>query len=145
MRIRALGLAVVVAAVAVGASEHPRAEIGKPGLTPVPCPTQEWQLGEAAFEALPGAKAHFGKYDGGLYRIEIPDNWNGDLVLFAHGFVSNAGTNGSMLRVGTHRFRALNHLRCTTSGFRGIEHDHGDAVMSVIRSSPIPADEPRRL
>jgi pimeloyl-ACP methyl ester carboxylesterase len=105
MRIRALGLAVVVAAVAVGASEHPRAEIGKPGLTPVPCPTQEWQLGEAAFEALPGAKAHFGKYDGGLYRIEIPDNWNGDLVLFAHGFVSNAGTNGSMLRVGTHRFR----------------------------------------
>src|SRR5262249_40076045 len=28
-----------------------------------------------------------------------------DLVLLAHGFVSNAGTNGSMLRVGTHRFR----------------------------------------
>ncbi|HKB10702.1 MAG TPA: hypothetical protein VKD69_08605 [Vicinamibacterales bacterium] len=105
MPIRAVAFAFVVAVVGIAASEHPRAEIGKPGLTPVPCPTQEWQLGDATFEALPGAKAHFGKYDGGLYRIEIPDTWNGDLVLFAHGFVSNAGTNGSTLRVGTHRFR----------------------------------------
>jgi len=84
--------------------ERPRA-IGKPGINPLPCPQQEWQLGDATFEALPGARAFFGKYDGGLYRIEIPDQWNGDLVLFAHGFVSNAGQNGSMLRVGTHRFR----------------------------------------
>jgi len=105
MRIRALGFAFVVAAVATAASESPRAEVGKPGVTPVPCPTQEWQLGDAAFEPLAGAKVYFGKYDGGLYRIEIPDTWNGDLVLFAHGFVSNAGANGSLLRVGTHRFR----------------------------------------
>src|SRR5262249_13594381 len=105
MRIGALGFSFVTPALAVAASERPRAEIGKPGVTPVPCPSQEWQVGDAAFEALPGATVHFGKYDGGLYRIEIPDNWNGDLVLFAHGFVSNAGTNGSMLRVGTHRFR----------------------------------------
>jgi hypothetical protein len=105
MCIRAAACALVVAAVGILASERPRAEVGKPGLTPVPCPTQEWQFGEANFDALSGARAHFGKYDGGLYRIEIPDNWNGDLVLFAHGFVSNAGANGSMLRVGTHRFR----------------------------------------
>jgi len=25
-------------------------------------------------------------YDGGLYRIEIPDTWNGELVLYAHGY-----------------------------------------------------------
>src|SRR5262249_50334189 len=105
MRIGALGFSFVTPALAVAASERPRAEIGKPGVTPVPCPSQEWQVGDAAFEALPGATVHFGKYDGGLYRIEIPDNWNGDLVLFAHGFVSNAGTNGSTLRVGGHRFR----------------------------------------
>jgi dienelactone hydrolase len=105
MRMRTFVGALIVAAIAVVASERPRAEVGKPGVTPVPCPTQEWQLGEANFEPLPAAKAFFGKYDGGLYRIEIPDNWNGDLVLFAHGFVSNAGVNGSMLRVGTHRFR----------------------------------------
>src|SRR3954464_5647636 len=105
MRTRAFAVAIVAVTIAIASVERPRAEVGKPGLTPVPCPTQEWQFGEATFEALPGAKAHFGKYDGGLYRIEIPDNWNGDLVLFAHGFVSNAGANGSMLRVGTHRFR----------------------------------------
>jgi pimeloyl-ACP methyl ester carboxylesterase len=97
--------AALASAIALAFGEHPRAEIGKPGLTPVPCPQQEWQLGDSAFEPLPGAKAFHGKYEGGLYRIEIPDNWNGDLVLFAHGFVSNAGQNGSMLRVGVHRFR----------------------------------------
>src|SRR3954468_15633859 len=100
MRTRAFAVAIVAATIAIASVEHPRAEVGKPGLTPVPCPTQEWQFGEATFEALPGAKAHFGKYDGGLYRVEIPDNWNGELVLYAHGFVSNAGANGSMLRVG---------------------------------------------
>jgi pimeloyl-ACP methyl ester carboxylesterase len=100
------GAAVIIAvALAVAIGGRPRAEVGKPGVTPVPCPQQEWQLGDPAFEALPGAKAFFGKYEGGLYRIEIPDNWNGDLVLFAHGFVPNSGQNGSMLRVGTHRFR----------------------------------------
>jgi pimeloyl-ACP methyl ester carboxylesterase len=97
--------AFVASALGLAFVEHPRAEIGKPGLTPAPCPQQEWQLGDSAFEALPGAKAFHGKYEGGLYRIEIPDNWNGDLVLFAHGFVSNAGQNGSTLRVGVHRFR----------------------------------------
>jgi pimeloyl-ACP methyl ester carboxylesterase len=105
MRIRACACALACAVVAAGSAQHPRAEIGKPGVTPVPCPAQEWQPGDAAFEALPDAKAYFGKYDGGLYRVEIPDHWNGDLVLFAHGFVTNSGANGSMLRVGTHRFR----------------------------------------
>src|SRR5919199_2540970 len=38
------------------------------------------------FEALPGATAEFGFYDGGAYRIEVPDAWNGGLVLFAHGY-----------------------------------------------------------
>jgi pimeloyl-ACP methyl ester carboxylesterase len=71
----------------------------------VPCPTQEWQAGDPKFEALPGAKAFFGSYDGGLYRIEIPDNWNGELALYAHGFVSNAGAQGSALRVGNSPIR----------------------------------------
>ncbi len=96
---------VAATLVAVAAVDRPRAEVGKPGLTPVPCPAQDWQLGDPAFEALAGAKAFFGKYDGGLYRIEIPADWNGDLVLFAHGFVTNGGSNGSLLRVGNHRFR----------------------------------------
>jgi pimeloyl-ACP methyl ester carboxylesterase len=102
---RLLAGAIASVLVAFAAVERPRAEVGKPGVNPVPCPQQEWQLGDAAFDALPGAKAFSGKYDGGLYRVEIPENWNGDLVLFAHGFVANGGPNGSMLRVGVHRFR----------------------------------------
>jgi len=97
--------AAVAFLVAAAVVERPRAEVGKPGVTPVPCPQQEWQPGDATFDALPGAKAFFGTYDGGLYRIEIPEKWNGDLVLFAHGFVPNTGPNGATLRVGNHRFR----------------------------------------
>lgn len=42
---------------------------------------------DPAFEALPGANAHFGALDNAAFRIEIPDGWDGgDLVLWAHGF-----------------------------------------------------------
>lgn len=41
---------------------------------------------DAAFGALDGAKAHFGQLDRAAYRIEMPDAWNGELVLYAHGF-----------------------------------------------------------
>jgi pimeloyl-ACP methyl ester carboxylesterase len=77
-------------------------ETSRPRLAidPVPCPTREWQEADAGFEALGGARAHFGRYDGGLYRIEIPEAWNGDLVLFAHGFRGAGGEQGGILRVG---------------------------------------------
>ena len=105
MRLRAFACAAVVAIIAVGAGTRPTAALGKPGVTPLPCPQQEWQYADAAFDALPGARALFGKYDGGLYRIEIADKWNGELVLFAHGFMPNTGPSGSTLRVSNHRFR----------------------------------------
>jgi hypothetical protein len=40
------------------------------------------------FDALPGTSTtrHWGVHGGAGYRIEVPDNWNGDLVLYAHGF-----------------------------------------------------------
>jgi dienelactone hydrolase len=98
-------LAAVAALVAVVMTPRTLTALGRPGVTPVPCPTQEWQPGDPAFEALPGAKAFFGSYDGGLYRIEIPDNWKGELVLYAHGFVSNGGAQGSALRVGNSPIR----------------------------------------
>jgi dienelactone hydrolase len=111
--VKACAAAAALAMLILGAAAQTTAAMGKPGVTPVPCPTQEWQLGDPAFEASAGAKAFFGRYDGGLYRIEIPDNWNGELVLYAHGFVSNAGQNGSNLRVGNHPIRE--HL--ITNGF----------------------------
>ncbi len=41
---------------------------------------------DPAFVALDGASAHFGQIDRAAYRIEVPDAWNGELVLYAHGF-----------------------------------------------------------
>ena len=96
----ALGV-VLVAAISI----EPTHGVGRPGITPVACPAQTWEPADAAFEALPAAKAFFGAYDGGIYRIEIPVKWNGELMLSAHGFVSNAGPQGSRLRVGNPAIR----------------------------------------
>jgi pimeloyl-ACP methyl ester carboxylesterase len=105
VRSRALIGAAIAALLALASTTQTTTALGRPGITPVPCPTQEWQPGDPKFDALPGAKAFFGSYDGGLYKIEIPDNWNGELVLYAHGFVSNAGAQGAALRVGNSPIR----------------------------------------
>jgi hypothetical protein len=104
MHLRALIVAFVLATAAIASAPQPLA-LGKPGITPVPCPQQDWQYGDASFDALPNAKAFSGRYDGGLYRIEIPERWNGELVLYAHGYVAAGGANGSNLRVGNHPIR----------------------------------------
>ncbi len=105
MRLKALVGALIFAALALHASTEPTLASTRPGIAALPCPVQTWQPGDPAFEALPGAKAFFGKYDGGLYRVEIPDNWNGELALYAHGFVTNGGAEGSALRVGNSPIR----------------------------------------
>ena len=43
-------------------------------------------LADPAFEPLPGARADFGRLGGAVYQIEVPGNWNGQLVLYMHGF-----------------------------------------------------------
>src|SRR5207248_7267783 len=55
------------------------------GLTPIPCSNAPVLPADPRFDALPGAKAYFGKYDGAFYRFEVPDDWNGELALFMHG------------------------------------------------------------
>ncbi len=53
------------------------------GVTPV---TPDFPIRDPAFEAKSGATAYYGTYSGGAYQMEVPDGWNGDLVLWAHGF-----------------------------------------------------------
>ena len=57
------------------------------------------------FDALPGTSTqrYWGVHNGAGYQIEVPDNWNGDLVLYAHGF---RGT-GLELTVSMPRIRAF--------------------------------------
>src|SRR4029077_4284500 len=40
------------------------------------------------FNALPGTSTtrYWGVHGGAGYRVEVPDQWNGELVLYAHGF-----------------------------------------------------------
>ncbi len=49
-------------------------------------PAEGFDLSDPSFEALEGAEAFFGKLGGTVYTIEMPDDWNGRLVLWAHGF-----------------------------------------------------------
>ncbi len=48
-----------------------------------------YHVADPRFDALPGATAIYGQYEGGGYQIEVPDDWNGDVVYFAHGFRGN--------------------------------------------------------
>ncbi|TMA32104.1 MAG: phthalyl amidase [Deltaproteobacteria bacterium] len=55
------------------------------------------------FTALPGATAYYGVLAGAGFRAEVPANWNGDLVVWDHGF---RGT-GLELTVDNHPLRPL--------------------------------------
>ena len=67
---------------------------------PVPSTTQPGYLvadpgcdpDGTAFSALPRATVHTGIAAGAAWRIEVPDRWNGRLVIFAHGFRGNGTT-----------------------------------------------------
>jgi hypothetical protein len=61
-----------------------------PRILPVTPVAIEHTVADPAFEPLPGARAYFGTYSGGAYQIEVPDDWNGDLVYYAHGYRMNS-------------------------------------------------------
>jgi pimeloyl-ACP methyl ester carboxylesterase len=71
----------------------PRSVVTAEGLNPTPCIAPPTVRDESSFTARPGARAFFGDYEGGMYRFELPDNWNGELALVMHG--TNFGTNMS--------------------------------------------------
>lgn len=54
--------------------------------------------GPTAFAALSGSTAVTDRWDGVLggagYRIEVPQNWNGKLVMYAHGYAGTGATLG---------------------------------------------------
>ena len=57
----------------------------------LPALAQNWVVEDPKFDALPNATAYFGARPGVFtgqygYRIEVPKNWNGELVMYAHGF-----------------------------------------------------------
>jgi len=85
----ACGPAVLALALLASCSEGPLDP-----LTPAPRPHDAREFfvpaGQPEFTALPGATAYYGIHEGiqgeAAYRIEVPDAWNGALVMFAHGY-----------------------------------------------------------
>lgn len=67
-----------------------------PGVTRADTPGLARQLGTLSgvattakapnFTPLPGARAYFGQLGPAAYQIEMPEQWNGSVVLYAHGF-----------------------------------------------------------
>lgn len=79
----ALAIVTVVTGVAWGRVAPAEAQPAQP---PIIAQLGDWQLADPAFEALPGAMPHWGILGRATFRIEIPNNWNGDLVMYAHGY-----------------------------------------------------------
>ncbi len=50
----------------------------------------DWYVDESTlpFAPLPGSDAEqlWGVHNNAGYRVEVPENWNGDLIMFAHGY-----------------------------------------------------------
>ncbi|MBE0611799.1 MAG: hypothetical protein IH609_20625, partial [Dehalococcoidia bacterium] len=100
-RARILGLmsaAVMLAGCATGSDEGPAhgptgEAPGSPGSTTVmPGPPRLFDVTPTAatpvsapFDPLPGARAYYGTLEQTAYRIEMPSDWNGELLLWAHG------------------------------------------------------------
>lgn len=95
--LRLLACALLLLLVACGRTTSPTAQLDlPPTITPtVPAVSPPPQAAgvepravvrDPTFAALAGARAMFGVHQGAAYRIEVPDNWNGGLVLYAHGY-----------------------------------------------------------
>lgn len=80
--------ATTAATATVASAGSPQA-IATPRMLPVTPVSIDYAVADPSFEALDGARAISGEYEGGGYQIEVPDNWNGDVVYFAHGFRGN--------------------------------------------------------
>jgi hypothetical protein len=82
-------MSVVVSAAVHGPGVPTADAKGRRGPLPLPVAVRqepEVALADPAFTALPGATADYGRLGGAVYRIEKPDQWNGRLLLYMHGF-----------------------------------------------------------
>jgi hypothetical protein len=80
---------VVAPAPSSTASSDVAGAIATPDMLPVTPVSIDYEVVDPAFEPLAGASALFGEHDGTGYRIEVPANWNGEVVYYAHGFRGN--------------------------------------------------------
>jgi len=100
-------------------------------------PEPEWFVDEATlpFDPLPGfddAERAWGVHRGAGYRIEVPADWNGSLVMWAHGFRGE----GLELTVDNHPLRSYlvaNGFAWAASSYSSNDYNAGDGVRDTHR------------
>jgi len=125
-RFIAATLAAILSLVTLVAAPAAMADAG--GGTPPAYFVDESKL---PFVALPGATASWGVLTGAGFRVEVPDNWNGSLVVWAHGF---RGT-GLELTVDNHPLRALLiplGFAWAASSYSRNDYDISSAVQATV-------------
>ena len=70
----------------VSAPAPNRSKVPLPPRVHVRATPQGITIADPAFTAVPGARADYGHLGGAVYQIEMPQRWNGRLVLYMHGF-----------------------------------------------------------
>lgn len=83
------------------------------------------------FDALDGATAMWGVHKGAGFQIEVPDAWNGDLVLYAHGFRGN-GTELTVSMPRIREFLIANGFAWAASSFSRNRYDIKAGVQDTM-------------
>ena len=115
-------------ATAIGAAEA--------GAAPTTAPGQpQTRIRNPRFTALPGARVEFGVHEGAAYRIEVPERWNGGLVLYAHGY-RGEGPELSVSDPPIRRHLIAEGYAWAASSYRanGYRPDYGVADTLALRS-----------
>ncbi len=86
LRFASFGIVVwILGLSACGGSSDVHLPQAIPTSTPDPSGFDPYTRISPAFDSLSDAKAHYGELDGGVYQIEVPEDWNGDLVIYFKG------------------------------------------------------------
>src|SRR4051794_22843200 len=96
--VASLGILVCVLAVVLRAGSAPpvAADVLVDGFNAVPCDGAVYTPVDPTFTAMPGATAYFGLYEGGSYRFEVPNSWNGGLLMYMHGTAQGPNLSASV-------------------------------------------------
>ena len=108
-----------------------------PGFAKGPPPEYYIDESRLPFDALPDTDTnrYWGVHSGAGYRIEVPDNWNGELVLYCHGYrgnglelyVSNPSIRGYLVKNG-YAWAASSYSKNTYEVKAGVKDTHALAM-----------------
>jgi hypothetical protein len=83
------GAGAATAVATPGITPSAAATAQPPRMLPVTPVSIDYEIVDPAFNSLPGARAIYGNHAGSGYQIEVPEDWSGSVVYYAHGFRGN--------------------------------------------------------